>query len=143
LKTAGRKAMQVRVLSPPPLLFKDLHPLIRTVSIRPCRDVSNFCLLREEAVAGWSDHEIAEKIEEEKKVWKQRAAFDSQRAAHSLVIVVAPRAWRYQPPINISALSVTVFLSCSVGSLTVGARVERTQCPLMLSPFALQRVATV
>jgi len=48
----------------------------------------HFCLLREEAVAGWSDDEIAEKIEEEKKTWKQRAAFDSQRAAHSLVIVV-------------------------------------------------------
>ena len=28
LKTAGRKAMQVRVLSPPPFLFKDLHSLI-------------------------------------------------------------------------------------------------------------------
>src|SRR5678815_5417335 len=35
LKTAGRKAMQVRVLSPPPFLFKDLHLLIRSAPIRP------------------------------------------------------------------------------------------------------------
>src|SRR6185436_8749607 len=35
LKTAGRKAMQVRVLSPPPFCFKDLHSVIQSVPIRP------------------------------------------------------------------------------------------------------------
>lgn len=49
----------------------------------------HFCFLREVAVSKWSDDDIAEKIDEEKKLWKQRAACDSKRAAHSLVIVVA------------------------------------------------------
>ena len=33
LKTAGRKAMQVRVLSPPPSLFNDLHSYDHTPSV--------------------------------------------------------------------------------------------------------------
>ena len=49
----------------------------------------HFCILREQAVAQWNDNEIAEKIAEEKQLWKQRAAFDPARAAHSFVIVVA------------------------------------------------------
>jgi hypothetical protein len=49
----------------------------------------HFCFLREVAVSEWSDDEIAEKISEEKQLWKQRAACDPERAAHSLVIVVA------------------------------------------------------
>jgi hypothetical protein len=49
----------------------------------------HFCFLNEKAVSGWSDDDIAEKIAEEKKLWKQRAAFDPRRAAHSLVIVVS------------------------------------------------------
>lgn len=49
----------------------------------------HFCFLREEALFQWSDDEIAEKIREEKQLWKQRAACDPGRAAHSLVIVVA------------------------------------------------------
>jgi hypothetical protein len=49
----------------------------------------HFCFLREEAVSEWTDDEIAEKIREEKQLWKQRAAFDPERAPHSLVIVVA------------------------------------------------------
>src|SRR5438093_4433961 len=49
----------------------------------------HFCFLREMAVSTWSDDEIAEKISEEKQLWKQRAAFDPNRAAHSFVIVVA------------------------------------------------------
>ena len=40
LKTAGRKAMQVRVLSPPPLLFKDLPQFIRPHSICTCSDLA-------------------------------------------------------------------------------------------------------
>ena len=35
LKTAARKGMQVRVLSPPPFLFNDLPLVIRSHSIRP------------------------------------------------------------------------------------------------------------
>ena len=49
----------------------------------------HFCFLTEEAVTKWSDEEIAEKILEEKRLWKQRAAFDPLRGAHSFVIVVA------------------------------------------------------
>ncbi len=49
----------------------------------------HFCFLREEAVSEWCDNEIAEKIGEEKQLWKQRAACDPERAAHSLVIVIA------------------------------------------------------
>lgn len=49
----------------------------------------HFCFLREIAVSGWGDVEIGERIREEKRLWKQRAAFNPERAAHSLVIVVA------------------------------------------------------
>jgi hypothetical protein len=40
------------------------------------------------AVSQWNDEEIADKIGEEKQLWKQRAACDPERAAHSFVIVV-------------------------------------------------------
>jgi hypothetical protein len=49
----------------------------------------HFCFLREEAIREWSDQEITDKIAEDKRLWKQRAAFDKQRAAHSFVIVAA------------------------------------------------------
>lgn len=49
----------------------------------------HFCFLTERAVSTWSDEDIAEKIAEEKQLWKQRAAFDSLRGAHSFVLVVA------------------------------------------------------
>ena len=49
----------------------------------------HFCFLTEEAVSTWSDEDIAEKIGEEKRLWKQRAAFDSRRGAPSFVLVVA------------------------------------------------------
>jgi hypothetical protein len=49
----------------------------------------HFCVLREAAVSQWSDEEIASKIDEEKRLWKQRAASDPARAAHSFVLVVA------------------------------------------------------
>src|SRR5712691_3606218 len=35
----------------------------------------HFCFLTERAVSTWSDEEIAEKIAEERQLWKQRAAF--------------------------------------------------------------------
>lgn len=49
----------------------------------------HFCFLREVAVSAWSDDDIASKIGEEKQLWKQRAACDPERAAHSFIIVVA------------------------------------------------------
>ena len=49
----------------------------------------HFCVLTHQAVSRWSDEEIATKIAEEKRLWKQRAAFDTQRAAHSFMLVVA------------------------------------------------------
>jgi hypothetical protein len=42
LKTAGRKAMQVRLLSPPPFLFQQLTRLIRSHSIRSSRHLARF-----------------------------------------------------------------------------------------------------
>lgn len=45
----------------------------------------HFCFLTERAVSTWSDEEIAE----EKQLWKQRAAFEPLRGAHSFVLVVA------------------------------------------------------
>jgi hypothetical protein len=83
-------------------------------SLQPCqfgRVAANqgrvhFCFLREEAVSGWSDDEIAEKIDEEKRLWKQRAAFDPQRAAHSLVIVIsAPQVAFSAPDQHLRAFS--------------------------------------
>ena len=49
----------------------------------------HFCFVRESALREWADDDIAEKIEEEKRLWKQRAAFEPERAAHSFVLVVA------------------------------------------------------
>lgn len=67
----------------------------------------HFCFLREQALASWTDEEIAEKIAEERQLWKQRAAFDPQRGAHSLIIVVASPKWHLPRPINICARSPT------------------------------------
>jgi hypothetical protein len=66
----------------------------------------HFCFLREEAVSQWNDDEIAEKIGEEKKLWKQRAACDPERAAHSFVIVVAsPHVALAEPNQHLRAFS--------------------------------------
>ncbi len=66
----------------------------------------HFCFLREVAVSQWTDAEIAEKIREEKQLWKQRASFDPKRAGHSLVIVVAsPRVALAAPDQNLRAVS--------------------------------------
>jgi hypothetical protein len=66
----------------------------------------HFCFLREAAVSEWGDDEIAEKIREEKRLWKQRAAFDRDRAAHSFVIVVAsPRVAFAAPDQHLRAFS--------------------------------------
>lgn len=66
----------------------------------------HFCFLREEAISAWSDAEIGEKISEEKRLWKQRAAFDPARSAHSLIIVVAsPRVALAAPDRHLRAFS--------------------------------------
>lgn len=66
----------------------------------------HFCFLSESAVSEWSDEEIAAKISEEKRLWKQRAAFDSLRAAHSFVIVVtSPRVALAAPDSHLRAFS--------------------------------------
>ena len=49
----------------------------------------HFCFVVENALWEWADEDIGEKIEEEKRLWKQRAAFEPGRAAHSFVLVVA------------------------------------------------------
>lgn len=53
------------------------------------RERIHFCFLREQDLLDWTDDEVAEKIRDEKRLWKQRAAFDRDRAAHSFIIVVA------------------------------------------------------
>ena len=66
----------------------------------------HFCFLSEAAVSEWSDDEIAAKISEEKNLWKQRAACDPDRAAHSFVIVVAsPRVALAAPDQHLRAFS--------------------------------------
>jgi hypothetical protein len=66
----------------------------------------HFCFLSDVAVSEWSDEEIEEKILEEKQLWKQRAACDVERGAHSLVIVVAsPRVALAAPDQNLRAFS--------------------------------------
>jgi hypothetical protein len=45
--------------------------------------------LTEKAISTWTEQEIAEKIAAEKQLWKQRAAFEPLRGAHSFVLVVA------------------------------------------------------
>lgn len=66
----------------------------------------HFCFLSEKAVAEWSDDELAEKISEEKQLWKQRAAFDLQRVAHSFVLVVtSPQVALAAPDRHLRAFS--------------------------------------
>lgn len=66
----------------------------------------HFCFLTEQAVSTWSDEEIAEKIVEERQLWKQRAAFDQIRGAHSFVLVVAsPRVALAMPDQHLRAFS--------------------------------------
>jgi len=49
----------------------------------------HFCVLTDEAVRHWSDEDIAAHIAADQRLWKQRAAFDLGRAAHSFMLVVA------------------------------------------------------
>ncbi len=87
----------------------------------------HFCFLREAAVSGWSDAEIAEIIREEKQLWKQRAAFDPNRAAHSFVIVVAsPRVALAAPDQQLRAFSDRILELAGWESSRFGARRTNT-----------------
>ena len=82
-----------------------------------------FCFLSERAGLGWSDDEIAEKIAEEKRLWKQRAAFDPVRSAHSFVLVVAsPRVAFAAPDRHLRALSDRILELAGWGTSSRGAR---------------------
>ena len=81
---------------------------------QPCRfgisaaqeDRIHFSFLTHGAIMEWSDTEIAAKIADDKKLWKQRAAFDSDRATHSLMLVVAsPTVALAAPDSNLEAFS--------------------------------------
>jgi hypothetical protein len=66
----------------------------------------HFSFLTHEAISRWSDDEIAAKIAEDKKLWKQRAAFDPDRAAHSFMLVVASQTVALAAPdANLEAFS--------------------------------------
>ena len=83
----------------------------------------HFCFLSERAVSGWSDDEIADKIAEEKRLWKQRAAFDPVRSAHSFVLVVAsPRVAFAAPDRHLRALSDRILELARWGTSSRGAR---------------------
>ncbi len=87
----------------------------------------HFCFLREEAVSEWSDDEIAEKIGEEKKLWKQRAACEPERGAHSLVIVVAsPRVALAAPDQHLRAFSDRILELISWEAKRRGVRRKNT-----------------
>ncbi len=84
---------------------------------------SHFCFLSERAGLGWSDDEIAEKIAEEKRLWKQRAAFDPVWSAHSFVLVVAsPRVAFAAPDRHLRALSDRILELARWGTSSRGAR---------------------
>lgn len=83
----------------------------------------HFCFLREQAVSEWSDHEIAEKIAEEKQLWKQRAAFEPRRGAHSFVLVVAsPKVAFAAPDAHLRAFSDHILGLAGWGPDRRGAR---------------------
>jgi hypothetical protein len=87
----------------------------------------HFCFLREIAVSTWSDEEIAEKISEEKQLWKQRAAFDPQRAAHSFVIVVSsPRVAFAAPDQHLRFFSDRILELAGWGADRRGVRRKNT-----------------
>ena len=66
----------------------------------------HFCFLREHAVSTWRDDQIAAKIDEERRLWKQRAAFGREQGPHSFVLVVAsPRVAFAAPDRHLRAFS--------------------------------------
>ena len=87
----------------------------------------HFCFLSEKAVSEWGDDEIAEKIAEEKRLWKQRAAFDPAQSAHSFVLAVAsPRIAFAAPDRHLRALSDRILELAGWGTGSRGARHSNT-----------------
>ena len=87
----------------------------------------HFCFLSDGAVSDWSDDEIAEKIAQEKRLWKQRAAFDPLKGAHSFVIVVAsPRVAFATPDTHLRAFSDRILELAGWGTVLRGARRSNT-----------------
>ena len=87
----------------------------------------HFCFLSERAVSDWSDDEIAKKIAEEKRLWKQRAAVDPVRGAHSFVlVVVAPRVAFAAPDRHLRAFSDRILELAGWGTGLRGARQSNT-----------------
>ena len=86
-----------------------------------------FCFLSEQAVSCWNDDEIAEKIAEEKRLWKQRAAFDPSRSAHSFVLVVTSlRVALATPDQHLRAFSDRILELAGWGTGSRGARQSNT-----------------
>ena len=74
-------------------------------------------------MSDWSDDEIAEKIAEEKRLWKQRAAFDPGRGGPSFVLVVAsPRVAFASPDRHLRAFSDRILELAGWGTGRRGAR---------------------
>ncbi|HQU41448.1 MAG TPA: hypothetical protein PK867_01495 [Pirellulales bacterium] len=69
----------------------------------------HFCLLNHEAVAHWPDEDISAHIAADQRLWKQRAAFDIDRATHSFILVVAcPIVALAAPDDNLKAFSESI-----------------------------------
>jgi hypothetical protein len=69
----------------------------------------HFCVLSDEAVARWSDEDIAAHIAADQRLWKQRAAFDVARATHSFILVVnSPRVALAAPDENLKAFAGSI-----------------------------------
>jgi hypothetical protein len=90
-------------------------------------DRIHLCFLRDDEVSRWRDDEIADKISEEKRLWKQRAAFDIQRAAHSFIVVVAsPRVALAAPDQHLRAFSDRILELANWEPNRLGVRRENT-----------------
>ena len=75
----------------------------------------------------WSDEEIADRIAEEKQRWKQRAAVEPLRGAHSFVLVVAsPRVSLAAPDQHLRAFSDHILELAGWESDRRGARRKNT-----------------
>lgn len=58
----------------------------------------HFSILRDKAIREWSDEEIAAKIAEDRRLWKQRALSNVEQAAHSFILVVASPVVAFAAP---------------------------------------------
>lgn len=87
----------------------------------------HFCILRDDALSSWTDGEIEERIRDERRLWKQRAAVDPQRAAHSMVIVVcSPSVALAAPDQHLRAFSERLLSLAGWEPDRRGARIRNT-----------------